>query len=69
MPLYEYVCSTCGQSFEKTLPFDTEKPDVQCPAGHRKVNRIFSAPFVMFKGSGFYSTDHRSDRPASEEKS
>ncbi|HEY5156996.1 MAG TPA: zinc ribbon domain-containing protein [Anaerolineales bacterium] len=69
MPLYEYVCSTCGQNFEKALPVDTDKPNVRCPAGHRKVHRIYSTPVVMFKGTGFYSTDHRSDRSVSDGKS
>jgi putative FmdB family regulatory protein len=69
MPLYEYLCSTCGQNFEKALPVNTDNSDVRCPAGHRKVHRIYSAPFVMFKGSGFYSTDHRSARSVSDGKS
>jgi putative FmdB family regulatory protein len=61
MPLYEYLCSTCGQNFEKVKPVSSDEFDIRCPSGHRKVHRIFSPPVIMFKGSGFYSTDHRSD--------
>jgi len=58
MPLYEYSCSTCGKKFEKRLPLSTDQADVHCPSGHRKVRRIYAATPVMFKGSGFYVTDH-----------
>jgi putative FmdB family regulatory protein len=69
MPLYEYVCSTCGQSFEKELPFSTQNSNIRCPSGHRKVHRVYSAPLIMFKGSGFYSTDNRSNPFTSDRKS
>jgi putative FmdB family regulatory protein len=58
MPLYEFSCSTCGKRFEKRLLLSTEQTDVHCPSGHRKVHRIYAATPVMFKGSGFYVTDH-----------
>ena len=69
MPLYEYVCSICGRNFEKSLPVGIDKLEVRCPAGHRKVHRIYSAPVVMYKGSGFYCTDQSSDRSSSDGKS
>jgi len=59
MPVYEFTCSTCGQLFEKTLPVGADQAGVRCPAGHRTARRMFSAPGVQFKGSGFYATDHR----------
>jgi len=58
MPLYEFSCSTCGEVFERTLPLNNHGGKVRCPAGHRTTKRIYSAPAVIYKGSGFYTTDH-----------
>jgi len=69
MPLYEYVCSACGQSFEKVQPVGAQNTGVRCPSGHRKVHRVYSAPLIMFKGSGFYSTDNRSNSSTRDRKS
>lgn len=66
MPVYEFFCPTCGQTFEKNLPISADLTRVRCPAGHTRVRRVYSAPPVMFKGSGFYVTDHR---PASASES
>ncbi len=60
MPSYEFSCPTCGQIFEKVLPLIGNRSEVLCPSGHRGIQRIYSAPPVIFKGSGFYVTDHRS---------
>jgi putative FmdB family regulatory protein len=59
MPLYDFSCTECGVKFEKRVPFQTNQADVTCPKGHRAVRRIISPPQVVFKGSGWYSTDHR----------
>jgi len=69
MPLYEFECSTCGRNFEKDLPISVDQPDVHCPAGHRKVHRVYSAPPIIFKGSGFYVTDHHSSTSMNKSKS
>lgn len=69
MPLYEYVCSTCGQNFEKEHPVSAKKSAVRCPSGHRKVHRVYSAPLIMFRGSGFYSTDNHTSTSTSDRKS
>lgn len=68
MPRYEFSCSTCGQVFERDLPASADRSGVECPAGHRRVQRVYSAPPVMFRGGGFYVTDHRRS-PASSEAS
>lgn len=60
MPVYEFSCPSCGQTFEKSLPMSADLKQVRCPSGHPHVRRVYSAPPVMFKGSGFYVTDHRS---------
>ncbi len=72
MPTYDYQCDTCGVSFELIQSFseDTLK---KCPTkksgnspagctsvGRGKVRKVFSAPGIAFKGSGFYKNDSRS---------
>ena len=56
--MYEFTCSTCGQTFEKNLPIQADQSGVRCPSGHTRVRRLYSAPPVLFKGGGFYVTDH-----------
>lgn len=63
MPTYEYECEKCGYHFE-VFQSIMEKPKKRCPKKEckGKVHRVISpgAGFI-FKGSGFYSTDYRSD--------
>jgi len=58
MPLYEFSCSTCGEIFERNLPLNDHRGVVRCSSGHRTTKRIYSVPTVVYKGSGFYVTDH-----------
>jgi len=59
MPTYEYVCDKCGNRFEK-LQTMTDKPLRRCPSCGAKVRRVISGGAgLVFKGSGFYSTDNR----------
>jgi putative FmdB family regulatory protein len=62
MPTYEYECDACGEKFEKFQPI-TSVPIRKCPScGKRKVRRLIGAGAgIIFKGSGFYQTDYRSD--------
>ncbi|MEO8458755.1 MAG: FmdB family zinc ribbon protein [Chloroflexota bacterium] len=57
MPVYEYRCAK-GHDYEKTEGFSapTEQKCIVCGA---KAKRQISKPAVIFKGSGFYSTDNR----------
>jgi putative FmdB family regulatory protein len=57
MPIYEYECSECGVHFDKLQRLGEPSPD-SCPNGHSQVHRLFSRPTIIFKGSGFYVTDH-----------
>jgi putative FmdB family regulatory protein len=61
MPTYEYECGGCGHHFEKFQPM-TSNLVRTCPAcGKRKLRRLIGmGGALIFKGSGFYATDHRS---------
>ncbi len=69
MPTYDYVCDKCGQQFEKfqsmkDAPFKTCLKEVcgQKTWGKGKVRRMMgTGAGLIFKGSGFYITDYRSD--------
>lgn len=62
MPTYEYECEACGHEFE-TFQSITGKPVRRCPKCRRlKVRRLIGkGAGIIFKGSGFYQTDYRSD--------
>jgi putative FmdB family regulatory protein len=62
MPTYEYVCDACGERFEQFQSI-TAGPIARCPnCRKRKVRRLIGAGAgIIFKGSGFYQTDYRSE--------
>jgi putative FmdB family regulatory protein len=61
MPTYEYRCRKCGKKFEKYQQI-TEPPVTSCPFCKGQVERLISGGSgLLFKGSGFYITDYRSD--------
>ncbi len=60
MPIYEYQCSECLHKFELKRSFSDDSP-VLCPQCESNAVRIFSPVPIIFKGSGFYSTDHRNN--------
>jgi putative FmdB family regulatory protein len=57
VPIYEYRCTTCDCSFEMRQGFDTE-PFSVCPRCRNEARRVFRPAPIIFKGSGFYVTDH-----------
>lgn len=60
MPTYEYQCRSCAQRFEARQSI-MASPRRRCPHCGKKVDRLISAGAgFLFKGSGFYTTDHRS---------
>lgn len=69
MPTYEYHCSKCDKNFEvfQSMKDDAFKtcPEAQClmtPWGHGEVKRLLgTGAGLIFKGSGFYITDYRSE--------
>ena len=58
MPTYEYLCKTCGHRFE-TWQKMTDDPLTTCPDCGASIRRVLFPAGVVFKGSGFYKTDHR----------
>ena len=69
MPTYEYACAKCGHQFEM-FQLIADKPLKVCPRdncgqkkwGRGKVKRLIGAGAgLIFKGSGFYTTDYRSE--------
>ena len=62
MPTYEYVCDACEHGFEEFQSFNDEVL-TKCPrCGKKKLRRLFgSGAAILFKGSGFYETDYRSE--------
>ena len=63
MPTYEYACSACGHRFEEFQSIKAA-PTKKCPVCKKnKVQRLISAGAgFIFKGSGFYETDYRSEQ-------
>ncbi len=62
MPTYEYRCEACQHEFEELQSFKDEPLKV-CPKCHQEsLRRLFgTGAAILFKGSGFYETDYRSD--------
>jgi len=56
MPSYTYKCNGCGFVVSVTRSIAAADDGVGCPCGG-DVRRVFDPPVVVFKGSGFYSTD------------
>jgi len=61
MPTYEYECTHCGHRFEKFQSI-LAQPAKRCPRCGKRVRRLLgTGAGVIFKGSGFYVTDYRSE--------
>ena len=68
MPLYEYKCDKCGETFEVRQKFADEPLTVHDKCGGH-VERLISAPAFQFKGSGWYVTDYGKGGNGSSKKS
>jgi putative FmdB family regulatory protein len=62
VPTYEYECGDCEHRFERKQRFNDE-PVSACPECKGKARRVIHSAPVIFKGSGFYSTDSRKSDP------
>ena len=69
MPTYDYRCDACGHEFEEMQSFKAD-PLKTCPKCEKDtLRRLFgTGAAVLFKGSGFYETDYRSESYKKAEK-
>ena len=56
MPIYEYACTACGERTEAKQSF-ADPPLTECPHCGGSLRKLYSPVGIVFKGSGFYSTD------------
>ena len=70
MPTYQYACTECGHFFEQFQSF-TDDALTECPVCAGRLRKVFNAVGVVFKGSGFYRNDSRTNgsESGSSEKS
>ncbi len=60
MPIYTSRCENCGVQFDRQQKF-SDQPLTRCPECNKKtLRKVYSPVGIVFKGSGFYATDHRS---------
>ena len=61
MPIYEYLCKTCGHQFD-ALQKISDDPLTDCPeCGRPELKKLLSAPNFRLKGAGWYETDFKAD--------
>ena len=62
MPVYSYKCEKCGKIFDRFQKVDegNESNNMKCIYCNSKALRLFSSVGIIFKGSGFYTTDYKS---------
>ena len=65
MPRYDYRCTACGEGFELVQSFK-EAGSGTCPVCSGAGQRVFHAVPVIYKGSGFYTTDYGRPKPPAE---
>ena len=60
MPVYTYQCENCGVRFDQQQRF-SDPPLTRCPECSKKtLRKVYTPVGIVFKGSGFYATDHKS---------
>ena len=67
MPLYEYRCTVCRHAFE--IHHDVGGTPGPCPVCGGAARRIFTSVRLIFKGSGFHTTDYRKAAPSQAKES
>ena len=71
MPTYDYICNECGERFEnfQTMSSRPLAKRTNCEEKNCNVTRVISGGSgLIFKGSGFYLTDYKDDRPKADKK-
>ena len=64
MPLYEYRCTQCHHDFEQQQPVGSPAPG--CPRCGSPSRKVYSSVGLIFKGSGFHTTEYRKAAPADD---
>ena len=60
MPTYDYLCAACGHTFERFESINDSKPKACEKCGKKKARRrMGTGAGLIFKGSGFYTTDYK----------
>ncbi|TET53370.1 MAG: hypothetical protein E3J54_04365 [Actinobacteria bacterium] len=67
MPTYEYKCKSCKDSFEEFQKVN-DKALSKCPQCGGELARVFHPVGVIYKGSGFYTTDYKNKHKKPKEK-
>ena len=72
MPIYEYECKSCGVHFDRKQKWH-EEPVKVCPECSGEVRKVMQPVGIVFKGSGWYKTDHassgsRAERPEKKDE-
>ncbi|MBA4370589.1 MAG: FmdB family transcriptional regulator [Coriobacteriaceae bacterium] len=70
MSSYDFRCTECGEVFE-IVRSHSDSSEVCCPSCEAPAKRVFTPVGVVFKGSGFHSTDYRKgdgEKPAEEKQ-
>jgi putative FmdB family regulatory protein len=65
VPTYQYACTQCGHEFEAFQSF-SDAALTECPACGGKLRKVYGSVGVVFKGSGFYRNDSRSNKTSTE---
>jgi putative FmdB family regulatory protein len=60
VPTYQYACTACSEPLEVVQKF-TDAALTECPACGGRLRKVFSAAAIVFRGSGFYRTDSRTN--------
>lgn len=58
MPIYEYICKSCGHEFELMQKMSESSTQACENCGKKKAERVISQTSFMLKGTGWYTTDY-----------
>ena len=67
VPTYQYACTACGHQLEAVQSF-ADEPLTECPSCEGRLRKLFNSVGIVFKGSGFYRTDSRSNGSGSSSR-
>ncbi|HOJ93170.1 MAG TPA: zinc ribbon domain-containing protein [Dictyoglomaceae bacterium] len=67
MPIYEFECKKCHERYQIITSFNEELPKVCIKCGG-ELKKVFSPIGIIFKGSGFYTTDYKKKSSESDNK-